>query len=150
MASNEISIARPLGAEIGSVRTTLDMGDEEGKLKVFSVLQDSENLRDHINEQFGLIDVVQERVEFTNEETGDVEPQIRTILIADDGQAYHATSSSLASSVQRLFSIFGDPRSWYGPKEVKAIEKKSVSNGMRRYIQLVPVLTPKVAKTVKK
>lgn len=140
MANNEIAKIESLGAEVGSVRTTVDMSTQEGKLLVYSALQDSENLRDHINETIALTDIIQERTEFANEETGEIEQHVRTTLINDKGKAFHATSDPLAASVQRLFGIFGNPRTWAEPLKVMAVEKKSNANGIYRYIQLVPVI----------
>lgn len=99
----------PVGGN-GSFVSSFETKSDKGKIKVFSVLQTSDRLEDHLNEPFNLKDVVMQNVEITDAQTGEITPQVRTILVADDDSCYSAVSNQLVSSLRTMFGILASPR----------------------------------------
>lgn len=127
----------PVGGN-GSFVASFDTDTEKGKIKVFGVLQTSERIEDHLEEPFDLKDVVMQNVEITDSKTGEVTPQVRTILVADDGSCYSAVSNQLVSSLRTMFGIFGQPGEWKKPIKVKVVQKRSRAG--RNFYEIDPVL----------
>lgn len=127
----------PVGGN-GSFVSSFDTTTDKGKIKVFSVLQTSERLEDHLNEPFNLKDVVMQNVEITDAQTGEITPQVRTILVADDDSCYSAVSTQLVSSLRTMFGIFGQPNTWKKPIKVQVVQKRSRAG--RNFYEIDPVL----------
>lgn len=122
----------------GNISTSVDMSTEEGKLRVFGALQDSQKIEDHLNEDINLKDVVMQTVDVVNESTGEVDSAVRTTLIDDKGKAYSATSSELVKSLRTMMGIWGEPNTWEKPIKVKVTTGKS-RKGFR-FFTIVPSL----------
>ena len=122
----------------GNISTSVDMSTEEGKLRVFGALQDSQKIEDHLNEDINLKDVVMQTVDVVNESTGEVDSAVRTTLIDDRGKAYSATSSELVKSLRTMMGIWGEPNTWKKPIKVKVTTGKSRKG--RRFFTIVPSL----------
>lgn len=127
----------PVGGN-GSFVSSFDTTTDKGKIKIFSVLQTSERLEDHMNEPFNLKDVVMQNVEITDAKTGELTPQVRTILVADDDSCYSAVSTQLVSSLRTMFGIFGQPKTWKKPIKVQVVQKRSRAG--RNFYDIEPIL----------
>lgn len=120
------------GPKVGDVVTSVDMSSNDGKMAVYNALQSDDTIDEHLGEHFALKDYVSKYVEVANSQTGEISQAWRTTLIMNDGQMISATSAGIMSSLNTLFSIFGQPQTWDKPLEIVINERKS-RNGRRFY-----------------
>lgn len=64
-------------------------------------------IADMINKTIKLKDVVMIPVNLVNDETGEVEDAMRSILVAEDGTTYTATATGIFNSLKNIYLIFG-------------------------------------------
>lgn len=112
-------------AEIGTVQHFIDTSTFEGKVKLYSALQNAEKLSDHLNEPLHMVNAVAQSVQVTDEQTGEMTSTARVIIVTDDDKAYSATSPTLLAGLNTMFSIFGTPNTWEKPIAVKVVERRS-------------------------
>lgn len=74
---------------------------------------------DCIGDVIDLKDVYVEKVNCTNEETGEVQAAPRIVLIAADGTSYQAVSRGIFGALKKLFTVYGEPMNWKAPIKVK-------------------------------
>ena len=96
-------------AELGTVQHFIDTSTFEGKIKLYSALQNSEKLSDHLNEPLHMVNAVALSVQVTDEQTGEAFNSVRVIIVTDDDKAYAATSPTLLAGLNTMFGIFGTP-----------------------------------------
>lgn len=111
--------------ELGTVQHFIDTSTFEGKVKLYSALQNAEKLSDHLNEPLHMINAVAQSVQVTDEQTGEMTNSARVIIVADDGKAYAATSPTLLAGLNTMFGIFGTPNTWERPIAVEVVERRS-------------------------
>lgn len=144
MATNELTEINMDGAANGTVQHFIDTSTQEGKMKLYSALQDSEKLDEHLNEPLDVVNVIAQRVAVANEESGEMNESARVIIVTEDGTSYSATSPTLLSAFNTLFGIFGTPDTWAEPMKLKVIEGKSRKG--YRFFNLVPAEVDKKKK----
>lgn len=131
-----------------TVFSTIKGDDVASKLALFEATTDSLPLIENLNKPIKLANLVVQVIDINDtdangnpivdEQTGEVKFSTvpRTILVAEDGTAYHAISQGVFKSVQNITGILGtDPAKW-GGLTVKAVQGGS---GTRKYMTLVPV-----------
>lgn len=103
------------------------------KVKLYNAITNpEERLGDHINTAINVKDVLIEVIELVQEETGELQPVPRTILIAEDGTTYVAVSIGIFQAVKRVINLFGEP-TWKEPVEMKI---KQITKGDRKMLTL--------------
>jgi len=112
-------------AELGTVQHFIDTSTFEGKIKLYSALQNSEKLSDHLNEPLHMVNAVALSVQVTDEQTGEAFNSVRVIIVTDDDKAYAATSPTLLAGLNTMFGIFGTPNTWEKPLSIKVVERRS-------------------------
>lgn len=111
--------------ELGTVQHFIDTSTFEGKVKLYSALQNAEKLADHLNEPLRMVNAVAQSVQVTDEQTGEMTNSARVIIVTDDGKAYAATSPTLLAGLNTMLGIFGTPNTWKKPIAVKVVEHRS-------------------------
>ncbi len=111
--------------ELGTVQHFIDTSTFDGKVKLYSALQNAEKLADHLNEPLHMVNAVAQSVQVTDEQTGEMTNSARVIIVADDDKAYAATSPTLLAGLNTMFGIFGTPNTWKQPIAVKVVERRS-------------------------
>lgn len=111
--------------ELGTIQHFIDTSTFEGKVKLYSALQNAEKLSDHLNEPLHMVNAVAQSVQVTDEQTGEMTSTARVIIVTDDGKAYSATSPTLLAGLNTMFGIFGTPNTWEKPIAVKVVERRS-------------------------
>lgn len=76
----------------------------EGKIALYAALQSSDKVDEHLNEVLHVTNVAAQSIEVADEKTGELNPSIRVIIHAEEGD-FTATSPSLARSFGTMFSI---------------------------------------------
>jgi len=118
--------------ELGTIQHFIDTSTFEGKVKLYSALQNAEKLSDHLNEPLHMVNAVAQSVQVTDEQTGEMTSTARVIIVTDDDKAYSATSPTLLAGLNTMFGIFGTPNTWEKPIAVKVVERRS-SRGYKFY-----------------
>lgn len=118
--------------ELGTVQHFIDTSTREGKIKLYSALQNAEKLEEHLNEPLEMVNAVAQAVQVTSDQTGEVSNTVRVIIVTADNKAYSATSPALAASLNTMFGIFGTPNTWTEPLPIKVVERRS-RRGLRFY-----------------
>lgn len=111
--------------ELGTVQHFIDTSTREGKIKLYSALQNAEKLDEHLNEPLDMVNAVAQAVQVTDDQTGEVSNTVRVIIVTADNKAYAATSPTLAAGLNTMFGIFGTPNVWGEPLTIKVIERRS-------------------------
>lgn len=111
--------------ELGTVQHFIDTSTREGKIKLYSALQNAEKLDEHLNEPLLMSNAVAQAVQVTDDQTGEVSSTVRVIIVTADGKAYAATSPTLAAGLNTMFGIFGTPNTWDAPLTIKVVERRS-------------------------
>lgn len=111
--------------ELGTVQHFIDTSTREGKIKLYSALQNAEKLDEHLNEPLAMVNAVAQAVQVTDEQTGEVSNTVRVIIVTADNKAYAATSPTLAAGLNTMFGIFGTPNTWDEPLIIRVVERRS-------------------------
>lgn len=111
--------------ELGTVQHFIDTSTREGKIKLYSALQNAEKLDEHLNETMLMSNAVAQAVQVTDDQTGEISATVRVIIVTADGKAYSATSPTLAAGLNTMFGIFGTPNTWDAPLSIKVVERRS-------------------------
>lgn len=111
--------------ELGTIQHFIDTSTREGKIKLYSALQNAEKLDEHLNESLAMVNAVAQAVQVTDDQTGEVSNTVRVIIVTADNKAYAATSPTLAAGLNTMFGIFGTPNTWTEPLTIKVVERRS-------------------------
>lgn len=123
--STELTTFNVDDTPLGTVQHFIDTSTAAGKAKLYNALQSSERISDHLGEVIHATNVIAQRVQVQNDETGEVNDTVRIIIVGDDGTSYAATSPTLASAFNTLFGVFGTPDNWEQPLPIEITEEKS-------------------------
>ena len=88
---------------------------------------------DILNTPIKLANVFIQSYEKVDEETGEVQTKVRTILIDDANNSYASASRGLYNSLLKLFAILGMPDTWEKPIDIKVVEV-GMKNGGKTYV----------------
>lgn len=107
-AGNVASIFTP---QQFAVWTSLNQDNPE---KILLAMQDADySLIDYMDEHPGAVlllqDVLIHNIQLTDEETGELKTEPRTVLIDVDGKRYASVSRGVIGSLQKIFPLFGIP-----------------------------------------
>ena len=93
------------------------------RLTVIKAMTNAKKLADNLGKTFALIGWTAQAVDVV-QDSGEVSPSVRVVLMADDGTAYDCVSTGIAKALSNLQAVFGAPSSWPEPVKVKAVEEK--------------------------
>lgn len=103
----------------------------EDKAKIYNAMNNPEKrVKDCINEVISLTDVYVESVTCTNE-AGVSTVCPRVVLIDENGIGYQAVSKGIFSALKKLFGVFGEPKDWTQPINIKI---KQMNRGTNKAI----------------
>lgn len=105
----------------------------EEKIKLYNAMNNPEKrLGDCINMTIAAKDIYVEIVNCTNEETGEVTPAPRIVILDDKGVSYQCVSIGIYSAIKKIIQIFGAP-TWTKPVKM---EVKQITKGTRKMLTL--------------
>lgn len=129
------------GAQLAAVTqqdgfyTSLQLSTQKDKLAMLKIISSSQPMVDHVGETFAIKNVIITTAEFTDDETGEFTTGLRTTIIDEDGNAFHAASRGIALALRTVFGILGEPSEWDEPYKVVIREGRK---GKYRYLTLDP------------
>lgn len=107
------------------VVSTFEGNDFDTMKDVAKSVANAEPIADHLGQTINVSNVVMQRAEFTNEQTGEIEDGIRVILVDDKGKSYVGASKGMLNSIQTLLGLLPPVSQWPAPVPVKVVEKKA-------------------------
>lgn len=106
--------------------STIQVTDRASKIKLYNAISDSENaLDDHKGDILEITDMVAHPIELEDEVTKEMVQAMRVVLLDKDGTGYHAVSSGVVSSMQRIIAIVGQGPWTDEPLQIVPVEKKT-------------------------
>lgn len=92
------------------------VGDSfDDRKNVVKAMTSSVPLADNLEKKINVQNVVIHAVKVTDTETGEIVDQARTILIDDQGKAFHAISGVIINRLRDIIAVMGEPSTWSGP-----------------------------------
>lgn len=115
MTIAKMDARKELSAETNDVFCSVTGGDRKARAMVFNAMNNPDHkVGDCINKVINVKDVLAEFIEVTNEETGELEPAPRVVLIDENGESYQAVSKGIFNAVKKAIATFGAP-TWDEP-----------------------------------
>lgn len=127
MADNELTVTNGNNFSANGANAVshfFDTTTTGGKMALYNAMQTADRVDEHLNEPLHVTNVLAQAIEVANQETGEINPSIRVVIHAEEGD-FAAASPTLAHAFGNLFSIFGTPDKWAAPLVLKIVEKKS-------------------------
>lgn len=127
MADNELTVVNGNNFSANGANAVshfFDTSTMDGKMALYSAMQTSGKVDEHLNEPLHVTNVLAQAIEVANQETGEINPSTRVVIHAEEGD-FAAASPTLAHSFGNLFAIFGTPDTWTAPLVLKVVERKS-------------------------
>lgn len=89
---------------------------------------DCERLKSQVNKKLLIKNVYVEVVELANED-GEIQKAPRIVLMDANGKGYACVSMGVYSSLQKIFTIYGEPKTWKKPLSIVpfTVDKKDRS-----------------------
>ena len=117
-----------------AIFSTINVESFADRITVVKALTNAKKLADNLGKTFALTGWTAQAVDVV-QDSGELNPSVRVVLMADDGTAYDCVSTGIAKALSNLQAVLGEPSSWPEPVKVKAVEEK----GRRgfRYLTLV-------------
>lgn len=116
--------------------STVDASNIEGKKTVYTAINSADSLRELVGKTVSVVDFIVQEVEVVSDETDEAVTVPRSVIVLEDGGVYAATSNGVFNSIRNILAIFGSPREWPQPLQVKVDEKATRRNSMFRYLTL--------------
>lgn len=132
--SSTISANFFLNEAMAQSYSSIKGGDFDSRLRVAAAITDAPSIVDHLGETFELTHFIIHPVELVNEETGELDKALRTVLIKADGTCFSTVSETIVKRLRDLVSILGEPASW--PKPVKVKISRVKGNGKNFFYDL--------------
>ena len=111
-------------------------GDRDAAKVVYNAMNNpTHNLRDFVNKNIVVENVLIEVNDILNEESGEIDRVPRTVLISPDGISYSAISKGVFNSIKNAYLAFGDAP-WEGGIEFE-VKQVSVGSGQMLTLQMV-------------
>ena len=110
-------------------------GFELDEIDAYNALQSPQKtVNDSIGDVFHLTGIIAHPVQVTNQDTGELVPAPRIILIGSNGESYVSVSKTLFSSLKNLFAMYRRPEDW--PASGIPVKLKQFSKGKKRYFSI--------------
>ena len=106
-----------------AIFSTINVESFADRITVVKALTNAKKLADNLGKTFALTGWTAQAVDVV-QDSGELNPSVRVVLMADDGTAYDCVSTGIAKALSNLQAVLGEPSSWPEPVKVKAVEEK--------------------------
>lgn len=132
-----VSISTIMNEQPGT--TLCSIAPEPGNKKQVKIVYNAmnnptHNLRDFVNKNIVVENILVEVNDLLNDETGVIERVPRTVLISPDGTSYRATSKGVFNSIKYAYQALG-PAPWEGGIEF-TVKQVSVGRGQMLTLEM--------------
>jgi Phage Single-stranded DNA-binding protein len=137
----------PLDQDIPTVWSSLGGESREAALAVIAALNTERSLQDSVGEVIRVANLVGHVVRMTDQRTGEIVDQPRTVLLDGEGNGWAAVSNGVNGSLKLIVGLVGPPP-WDPPLELRVTRVKT--NSGFYVLKLVPVQLEAPARSRKK
>ena len=106
-----------------AVFSTIKVESFTDRITVVKAMTNAKKLADNLGKTFALTGWTAQAVDVV-QDSGELSPSVRVVLMADDGTAYDCVSTGIAKALSNFQAVLGEPSSWPEPVKVKAVEEK--------------------------
>lgn len=119
-----ITLYNVMGNDSGESYTSLTPTSKEAALTLYKAMTNPDDgLGNHINEKIFIRHLFVQSVEMVNEETGELVPSPRIVIIDESGKTFVTVSKGIYNSLKNICAICGTPETWETPVAVKVLQK---------------------------
>lgn len=119
LRTDPAAVIESLKAGNANVYSSIELNTLGDKIAVLKALTDAKSVDENLGAPIALVDFVVQAIEVRDNESGQLEPAARVILIDADGTAYAAVSSGLVRSLETITGVAGMPSKWVDDKGKK-------------------------------
>ena len=112
-------------------------GTRDSAIKIYNAINNKgESLDENKGKILEIVNVAAHPVNITDETTGEIVEALRIIMVDKNNTNYDAVSQGIASSLQKIFGIVGQPP-FNPPLKLKVVEQKTRKGFKTNVIELV-------------
>ena len=112
-------------------------GTRDSAIKIYNAINNKgESLDENKGKILEIVNVAAHPVNITDETTGEIVEALRIIMVDKNNTNYDAVSQGIASSLQKIFGIVGQPP-FNLPLKLKVVEQKTRKGFKTNVIELV-------------
>lgn len=129
--SNEVAIVDEVKSAVDALSSgnhfysSIKGTDFATRVQVAKAITSSKPLDENLGKVINLRNLIVQPVQLTNPNTGAQDDVLRTVLLDEEGNAFHATSKGLDIAVRNILGVIGEPSTWEGPVPIKVTKVKS-------------------------
>lgn len=132
---NNLTLVDELQESSKQMYCSLVINTDEDRKKLYNLLGNCDfRIADKLNTEIALKDVLIQKFNNVDDETGTIEEKYRVILIDADGKTYASGSKGLYRSLGQLLAIMGEPSTWSEPIKIKVVETNLRNNAGKTYV----------------
>lgn len=132
---NNLTLVDELQESSKQMYCSLVINTDEDRKKLYNLLGNCDfRIADKLNTEIALKDVLIQKFNNVDDETGTIEEKYRVILIDEDGKTYASGSKGLYRSLGQLLAIMGEPATWSEPIKIKVVETNLRNNAGKTYV----------------
>ena len=132
---NNLTLVDELQESSKQMYCSLVINTDEDRKKLYNLLGNCDfRIADKLNTEIALKDVLIQKFNNVDDETGTIEEKYRVILIDEDGKTYASGSKGLYRSLGQLLAIMGEPATWNEPIKIKVVETNLRNNAGKTYV----------------
>lgn len=136
--TTSLTLMDELNRNSKDVYCSMPMDTVEDRKVIFNAMGKCDyRLSDMLNQTINLKNVIAQKYNSVNEETGEVTEKVRTIFIDAEGKTYASASKGLFSSTKKLFALMGMPDTWESPIAIQVVETQTKQGFKTFEIKLV-------------
>lgn len=121
--TSSLTLVDELNRNSKELYCSMKMETTEDKKAIFNAMGKCDfRLSDCLNTTIMLKDVIAQKYNKVDDETGEVSEKIRTIFIDENGKTYASASNGLFSSTKKLFALMGTPDTWETPIAIQVVQ----------------------------
>jgi hypothetical protein len=99
--------------------------DFTSRVAVAKAMTTSKPIDENLDKVINLRNIIVQPVTLTNPNTGEQDNVLRTVLLDDKMNAFHATSKGIDTAVRNILGVIGDPSTWDGPVPIKVVKVRA-------------------------
>lgn len=130
---NTLTVLEDIDSNKKQVYCSMSIDSNEDRKKLYSIMENADyRVADKLNTDILLKDIILQKYQNVNEETGEVIDKYRILLVDNEGKSYASASKGLYNSIVRLISFLGEPSEWIEPLKINVVEVKT-KKGQKTY-----------------
>lgn len=114
-----------------------DDGSRESKVKIYNAMNNTFGKFADIQDPIVVTDIVAHNIELLDDETGEISPATRIVLVDENGNGYDCVAQGIFSSIQKIIGLVG-PAPWNPGLKVRPKMVRTRKGYKTMTIELLP------------